>query len=853
VPVLSFRDCIQAALQSGAIDRYEADDLARRWDTLEEAERNGEEPAGFARAELLKQLSAEAAEAERVKLLQIKAANNARHDIHRFAMEQSPDVGGAIFRMFENFGFTGYSSVRNTMNALIGGAHSEIEAAIHAFRRNGLTLQRRGNALMDEMVRAAFGGSNDPAAQALAKAVTGAHEKLRLLFNEAGGNIGWLERYGLPMFHDGGAVMHAGFEKWRDFITPRLDWDSMKHAVSGGQIYAHERDDVLRHVWENITTEGWATRDPAAPGFKAKYRARQDARFLIFKDADGWLDYNKAFGTGDAFETVNRHIRSLARDVALMRRFGPNPTRTVDWLKNVVMSEAMKAKLGKPSLFDKGGFGKLKTFEGAAKAQQETIDGLFSLARGDTGVADGALADTFAIWRNVQYSAKLGGAIITHAISNPVVQEFTRRLHGLKATGQIMDMARAFKAEGERDATRAGLVAQDALHVLEQGARESAATSRLRSLSAWLPKATSQWSGLEPFVHAQRRAFVFGVMSHFADLAGKTWSDLPDRSRRLLAGYGIRSDDWRALQLAETYQPQNGAPFLRFPEIVEAGLKRPEDVAALGLGVDAAGAPAYMRDLGYKYLEMLHGETERAVPSSSWRARAAIVGNSREGTFWGEARRSFGMFKGFIGSAMLTHFEAIKQDLARDRVAGAAAAGAYLTTLTLGGMAVLQLKAIASGKDMRSIDPATKEGRDTWGHAALVSGGLGIFGDFLASDHSAYGHGPLETAAGPMVTSGVDLYTALRNINQGKKTLGQKLSGGAVDLLRNNTPVLSTHWALRAAYNRILLDQLEYLANPEAHHSWRQSEERLRKETGQGYFWPRGAPVPTRPPAFAHN
>jgi hypothetical protein len=850
---MSFRDCIQAALETGAIDRYEAEDLTRRWEALERAEKSGEEAPGFARLELNRQLSEEAREAARVKGLQLKASSDARKDINRYALDRGPDVGGAVFRMFENQGDAGFSSVRYQMSALRSAALSEMEAAVHAFRRSGLTLQRRGNALLDEVARAAFGGSNDPGAQALYKAILKPMEKLRELFNEAGGNIAWRDKWGLPMRHDAGALMAASFDKWREFIEPRLNWDEMKHGVTGATILTSEREAVLRHVWESVVTDGWNTRDPGSPGFAAKYRQRQDARFLVFRDGDAWLDYNKAFGTGDVWKTVTGHISSLSRDVALMRRFGPNPTSTVDWLKNVVLQEAMRAKIGAPSLFERSRSwtGVKLGYEASARAQQETIDALYSLARGDTGVADGAVADVFAAVRNVQYAAKLGGAVITHAILNPIQQDLVRAARGVNRLSQITSMAKAFSGANEREATRAGLVAADALHVLEQGAREAAATSRLRSLSAWLPEATVRWSGLEAFVGAQRRAFGFDLMAHFGDRLGRPWSELEDRTREMLSGYGIRKDEWAAIRLAEPYAPQAAAPFLRFNEIAEAGRAKAAEIAGLGLGVDEAGAPAYMRDLAFKYLGLIHGETERAAPSSSWRVRAKIVGNSKEGTFWGEARRSFGMFKGFAGSAMVGNMQLLKQELARDKTRGAAAAGGYLLAMAAGGVLVQQLKAIASGKDLKDTNPTTRQGLDTWASGMLTSGGLGIFGDFLASDRSAYGHGPLETAAGPMVTGAIDAYTAARTIFEGKKTPGQKLAAGAINLLRNNTPVASTHWALRAAYNRILLDQLQYLADPAARSEWQRAESRLRKETAQGMWWPRGEAAPTRAPQVA--
>lgn len=863
---MSFRDCIQYALNDGMIDRHEAEDLTKRFEALEASERSGVEAPGFAKAELQRQLSEEALEAKRRKLLAAKAANNARNDIHRYALEQGPDVVSAIYRMFENFGFTGYGSVRNGMNALIGAAHSEMEQAIHTFRRSGLTMQRRGQALLDEVVNAAFGQSDDPTAQALYHAWLKPSEKLREKFNAAGGSIAFLKDWGLPMSHDAGALVAAGFDKWRVFIEPRLNWDKMKHGVTGAVIYPAEREDVLRHVWESIVTDGWNTRDASGRGFGGTWAKRQDARFLHFLGPEEWRDYNKAYGKGDVWAVMSSHIRTLARDVALMERFGPNPSTTIDWLKNVVMQEAMKARADLPSMFPKP---TLRSYDGAARQAQATIDGLFSLARGDGGAAGGALADVGAIFRNLQYSAKLGGSILTHGVLNPIVQSYARHIHGIPLTGQLMEMVAAFTEAGGREATRAGFIVQDALHVLEQGAREAAAGSRMRQLSNWLPAATVHYSGLEPFVAAQRRAFMFGAMAHVADHLDRDWGALPDKLRRLLAGYGIRKDDWAVMRLAETYEPEAGsAPFLRFSEIAAVGRARADDIAALGLkldqtvpreyflergapSVDARLAAAHTEAVAMKYLAMLHGETERAVPSSSWRARHVLTGGTREDTLIGQAARSFGMFKGFIGAFMVAHFEAVKQEIARNRFTGAAAAGAYLIALTLGGMVVQQLKAVASGKDLRNIDPTTKEGLDTWAHAALTSGGLGIFGDFLASDHSAYGHGPLETLAGPMVTGGLDVYTALRNIGSGKKSPGQKMAGAAVDLLRNNTPLFTTHWAFRAAYNRILMDQLQYLADRDAHSRFRDSEARLRKETGQGLWWRRGEAAPYRLPAFA--
>ena len=176
------------------------------------------------------------------------------------------------------------------------------------------------------------------------------------------------------------------------------------------------------------------------------------------------------------------------------------------------------------------------------------------------------------------------------------------------------------------------------------------------------------------------------------------------------------------------------------------------------------------------------------------------------------------------------------------------AAGGLLTTMTLGGMLALQLKNLRSGKTPLSMDPTTPEGRNTWIHATLSGGGFGIFGDFLASDRTSYGHGPLETLAGPIVGMASDMY-------EGVKAMGGKVAGGkdpelgkaVTNFVRNNTPLLSTAWPLQAAYNRVAMDQLQFLVDPKAHQRMRDAEKRVFKETGQSYWWKPGELLPGGP------
>jgi hypothetical protein len=50
------------------------------------------------------------------------------------------------------------------------------------------------------------------------------------------------------------------------------------------------------------------------------------------------------------------------------------------------------------------------------------------------------------------------------------------------------------------------------------------------------------------------------------------------------------------------------------------------------------------------------------------------------------------------------------------------------------------------------------------------------------------------------------------------------------------------------AYQRMFLDQLQYLTDPDAHKHFREQQQNLKRETGQGYWWAPGDMTPQRSP-----
>ena len=73
---------------------------------------------------------------------------------------------------------------------------------------------------------------------------------------------------------------------------------------------------------------------PGAIAGKKLANQHQDHRFLIFKDADAWLAYDKELGGGNPFYTMIGHIDGMAQDIALLEILGPSPTHAMRVLKD---------------------------------------------------------------------------------------------------------------------------------------------------------------------------------------------------------------------------------------------------------------------------------------------------------------------------------------------------------------------------------------------------------------------------------------------------------------------------------------------------------------------------------------
>ncbi len=346
---MSLKDCIARSHAAGEITLEERQALEKR---LGQLTRQILAPAEVKKA-LAAEIEAEAFERQRRALLteQARVRVDAELDAHRDRKGRA-DPAEALQLMLEHHGEGRMQDTEHRRLAILAGAHAKLDTLLYEMRKGWARGDKRRlygqtRARLENVVRELFGeGTGDAAAAALAKAWREVAEDLRQRFNAAGGAIGKLVDWGLPQHHNAEALLSAGREAWVDYIMPLLDPGRMLHPLTKMAMGADELRDSLRHVWETITTEGWIDREPSGASFGkgALFRQHADHRFLIFKDADAWLKYQQDFGEGDPFAAMMGHLSTMARDIAFMEQFGPNPEAMFTYLKQRVTKMAATVK-----------------------------------------------------------------------------------------------------------------------------------------------------------------------------------------------------------------------------------------------------------------------------------------------------------------------------------------------------------------------------------------------------------------------------------------------------------------------------------------------------------------------------
>lgn len=843
---MSIKSCLDSAEAQGEITGEERDAIDAIYNRL--VKEYGS--ADAAKVEVVARLRADAEKRNRDALM----SEAKRREIEDFVLtfrdaRGQVDPAKAMIYLIEHHGQVampaGMDSVAARAKSITGLAMARLEGLLHEFRPTAVSGATRETARLANVVREAAGeDTGDAAAKGFAKAWGEVHEWLRGQFNAAGGAIGKLDGWFLPQEHDRLALIRGGLDTWKGFIRERLDLDRMRHPLTGARMTALDLDESLDYIWRNITSDGRGTEmaNQAAPwegvsavrrGMGAVSNQRTDHRFLHFKNADAWMEYQAEFGGGsDPFKAMMSHVRGMAEDIAAMQVLGPNPAAMLVYLQDFVLKQAALKRSGQAAFFPDRTEIMGRSFEGEglwstnpesyARTMVKRSQDMWDIYRGAAGAAvNKEWADISQAVRNVNVGSKLGGAVLS-SLPDAFTQVVTRHFNGLPIVTTLGDVVTSFTRADKREAHRASVISEAYLHTFNDGARWAGGMQG-PEWTRYFAERVMAASGMNQWTDGTRRAFALANFGGFAASAEKSWGDMPAKLRRELQRYGLSEKDWDAIRLdPQTRAPRDQAfitPAQLFDEMSRAG-RESERIAE-------------------RYLGMVLQETEYATATGMLRARAMMIGSTRGGTWSGEILRHFWQFKSFSVLIGMLHMERMAREMLQFGWRGAGYAGAALTTMMIGGALALQTKEVAYGKEPRPMG-----GVDFWLAALLQSGGAGIWGDFLRSETNRMGQGTATTLAGP--TAGLihdivnPVVTNAIALKEGKPThAGRDVS----NLIGRYTPG-SSLWYARTAYSRLWVEQIQRALDPKAHDAFEHKKRTQRKDYGNEFTW---APGETRP------
>jgi hypothetical protein len=674
--------------------------------------------------------------------------------------------------------------------------------------------------------------TGDAQARALVDGIRDALEDMRLMFNEAGGFVSKMDNWGLPHIHDRLALMRSGFKGWFNEIDGRLDWARINDPLTGkpiqadprtGEVPLEFRERYLKEAYDNIVFSKDADNPVyGRPKGVATYRKHADSRHLHFKSGKDWMDYNSGFGTGGIHQSLIGHVHRMARDITLMREFGPNPKLGAEYEADLWRAKARKT-------------GDQDMLRAAEKDSSVALRMMNVMSGG--GVPEDAsqqwIARFFSNTRGLLTSAFLDRAIVA-SMSDLNSMRMAAKTIGMNPSNLLSKQVGALQSLNSDELLRAGWVAatqadagtavarfQQEFASSEWVERVTQASMRLQGLSAWTDRA--------------RATFYQEFGGFMAAQIDRPLSNTSSALQMLFKKWGVSEAEWDIFRRPETlFRADNGATFA-LPTYWRQVTDLPSDKAD---------------DLFFKVQGAIEEIMELAVPTQSLLARAFVdpaAYNLPPGTIAYEFMKSATMFKSFTMSFTVNQY---RQIMARPTLGDRVMYGLDLAA----GATVLGAVAIQANELMMGRDPQDMTNPSFMARAAMKGGGFGIIGDIVTTGQASWGGGFSGYIAGPVPQAMTDVWgltignamTAAYQLAKGEEVD----TNFAVELGRfgkRYTPMGQTP-IVGPAIDRLFWDRLSIMLDPEAANSLAKAAKRTGNLNGNDSFWLPGQATPSRGP-----
>ena len=641
-----------------------------------------------------------------------------------------------------------------------------------------------------------------------AKAWAGVTELLRQRFNDAGGDIGYLENWGIPQHHSMEKVGRVPQDKWVSDVIDKLD--RKYYIKDDGQLMSDaELTTFLGEAYNTIATGGLNKLSDTGMRISGARSNRGNAsRQIHFKDADSYLEYQREYGDRSLWEVMVGHLEGISKDIALVETYGPNPDHVFRSILDEVTAEQATANPERT---------------GRIKRLANSTENLYNFIAGKTQpIANPHIARWSDNIRNWMVASRLGSALLA-SFSDLGTMYMSAKVANIPMNRLFMNQLEAMNPANRMElarARRAGLAMESLLGSVNRWAMDNMGPS----VSRWAATAVMRASGLTAWTDAHKRAYGVTMMGSLGEVVSRApdLRSLDDSDFRILKSKGITEQDFSVWKLAQQEDWGNGNTTMLTPE----SIMRIPDAAVMHLGLPERVRFEAMRRL----LAAVSEEVDMAVITPGAREQLFTGGGLQRGTWKGELTRSVFLFKSFPISVVLRHWtRAMGMPSAGGRAAYIAA---FLASTTMLGALSQQLNDMASGRNPREM--VGKDAGKFWLGALLKGGGLGLYGDFLLSDHTRYGGGALASMLGPVAGLVDDVVKLAQGIPLNAVEGKPEQTGGDLVKLGKGLIPGANLWYAKAALDHMIFNQLQEYFSPGY---LRKVEQRPKQQFNQTYWW----------------
>lgn len=681
------------------------------------------------------------------------------------------------------------------------------------------------NNLMKDVARERFGeDTGNSVAKQIATELGKMYDDLRVRFNAAGGDIGDLgDDFGFNTIWEGDKLKDAGVQQWLDDALKNID-RSKYVDVDGNPLTNDQIKEMISHSFESITTDGLNklnVGEVVQGGGKVTNRMSQ-SRVLHWKNADAWLEMQQKYGALPFVDLIDSHIDTMAKNIALVEKFGSNPNRAFE----ILAQEAKRID----------GANGIKTnalTDGIRRAT--TMYDVF--ANREMNHGSEALNAFGVAYRAWNVSTMLGSALLA-SLSDIAPMIKLARMHNLsvaKLMGNLVGELNPFNPKDRELSFSMGIAVDEITSSLGRFATEDLTSvydraSQVARVSNTAASTIMRASLLNAWTRATKAAWSKTLMNKYANLPKeKKWGQLDAEDQSFLKAVGLDERTWEVMSLAEPMKDGAGNPLMTTQSILNIPDER----------LNHLGNPLEVKNQAVKkYFSHVLDEQGMAVIESGLRERTRLYGKTHGGEILGFFGRGMMQFKSFPVTFLMRHGTRALRDGALSPTPYT-----YMIPLALGmsamGALSLQLGEIANGNNPLPMwdddDPDVALSFMT--KAAMKGGGMTLLGDIVAAGADTSGRDGRDFLLGPM---GGDM-VKLAQLTSG--TANQILNGKDVTSKTNQMYMLAKSkipgqnlWYTKTAMNRLMFDDIQNMIAPD----YQQKYKRKMQKQGRSQWWESG-------------